>query len=175
MNSWYKKKKWSRIWSLTPHINYVEKKLFYFTDRKEGTAAKGVIDIHGYMIEVVDDQDLVYKLIKSDDIALFRLVHPEKPAELLPVKFCASNEQNLQEWFNSVLLEFSREFIRQSTYVDIGTLDAAVPDFKAYQARKKMAQIAEQPDVPDYYQELELEEEVCFSALPSSPSQSPLQ
>jgi len=140
--------------------------MFYYTERKEGTLPKGVIDISGYMIELMDDQDLVYKLIRSEELALFQLQHPEKPVEFPPHLFCASNEVNLQEWFNSILLEFSREYVRQSTYVDMATLDAEVPDFAAFQARKKLNnQMPNIEEEHDYYQELELEEEVSLHYL----------
>jgi len=130
------------------------------------TPAKGIIDIDGYMVELHDDQELVFQLIRKRELALFKLFHATKPTLL----YCASGEESLQEWLNAILLEFSREYVRQSTIADFRALDENdIPDFESFRERKRSQRAVSEPDESDFYQELELEKVNIFLSLEPLP------
>jgi len=88
-----------------------DQRLYYFKDSSASSRPQGMINLLGCVADVIDDKELMKKVDKRS-LSLFRIAHRDEiaPAYLL----CASNEDEMVEWTNSILKEACKAELQQT-------------------------------------------------------------
>lgn len=120
--------KWVKNWYILKNS-----KLWIFESRDAYTQSKGMIDLRafgGYIVEIVDDPDMLEKLGKNE-ATLFQLTHAAgKEPDII---FSAEDELDMESWVQLLLLEMFREFPISTVFVPSSPTTPSSPSISSTQ------------------------------------------